>query len=89
MQTTAGPVSRHLALRALRSWRGELIRVVKRGIERKEIRRKVDPKKLAGIVISSLEGALMMSRLDGDRGVLSTAQSYLNSNLDTQARLQG
>ena len=82
------PMLRRLALRAMRGWRDELVEVVERGIERKEIKRRVDPKQLADIVISSLEGALMVSRLEGNRETLSTVQSHLDSYLDTEVRLQ-
>lgn len=82
------PMLRRLALRAMRGWRDELVEVVERGIERKEIKRRVDPKQLADIVISSLEGALMVSRLEGNRKTLSTVQSHLDSYLDTEVRLQ-
>ena len=68
------PMLRRLALRAMRGWRDELVEVVERGIERKEIKRRVDPKRVADIVISSLEGALMVSRLEGNRETLSTVQ---------------
>ena len=82
------PMLRRLALRAMRGWQDELVEVVERGIERKEIKRRVDPKQLADIVISSLEGALMVSRLEGNRETLSTVQSHLDSYLDTEVRLQ-
>ena len=82
------PMLRRLALRAMRGWRDELVEVVERGIERKEIKRRVDPKRVADIVISSLEGALMVSRLEGNRETLSTVQSHLDSYLDTEVRLQ-
>ena len=82
------PMLRRLALRAMRGWRDELVEVVERGIERKEIKRRVDPKQVADIVISSLEGALMVSRLEGNRKTLSTVQSYLDSYLDAEVRLQ-
>ena len=82
------PMLRRLALRAMRGWRDELVEVVERGIERKEIQRRVDPKQVADIVISSLEGALMVSRLEGNRKTLSTVQSHLDSYLDTEVRLQ-
>ena len=82
------PMLRRLALRAMRGWRDELVEVVERGIERKEIKRRVDPKQVADIVISSLEGALMVSRLEGNRKTLSTVQSHLDSYLDTEVRLQ-
>jgi TetR/AcrR family transcriptional regulator, transcriptional repressor for nem operon len=82
------PVLRQLALRALRGWRDDLVQVVKRGIECREIKRETNPKELADIIISSLEGALMMSRLEGDKEALLAAQSFLNSYLDTQIRLR-
>lgn len=82
------PMLRRLALRAMRGWRDELVEVVERGIERKEIKRRVDPKQVADIVISSLEGALMVSRLEGNCETLSTVQSYLDSYLDAEVRLQ-
>ena len=81
------PVLRRLALSALRGWRDELIEVARRGIQRKEIRRRVNPKQVADLVISSLEGALMMSRLERNTEVLSTAQSFLNSYPDTEVLL--
>jgi TetR/AcrR family transcriptional regulator, transcriptional repressor for nem operon len=82
------PVLRQLALRALRGWRDDLIQAVKRGIERREIKQEINPKELADIIISSLEGALMMSRLEGDKEALLAAQSFLDSYLDTQIRLR-
>lgn len=82
------PVLRQRALKALRGWRDDLIQAVKRGIERKEIKREINPKELADIIISSLEGALMMSRLEGNKDTLLTAQSFLNSYLDTQIQLR-
>ena len=82
------PVLRQLALRALRGWRDDLVRVVKHGIECREIKRETNPKELADIIISSLEGDLMMSRLEGDKEAMLITQSFLNSYLDTQIRLR-
>ena len=61
------PVLRQLALRVLRGWRDDLSQAVKHGIKRRKIKREINPKELADIIISSLEGALMMSRLEGDK----------------------
>ena len=82
------PVLRQLALRTLRGWRDDLIQAVKRGVERREIKREINPKKLADTIISSLEGALMMSRLEGDKEALLAAQSFLDSYIDAQIRLR-
>jgi TetR/AcrR family transcriptional regulator, transcriptional repressor for nem operon len=51
------PVLRELAVRALRGWRDDLIQAVKRGMERSCIKREINPKELADIIIFSLEGA--------------------------------
>lgn len=83
------PALRQLALNALRSWRNNLIRVVKGGIERGEIKRDANPREVADIIISSLEGSLMMSRLEGDKDALLAAQSFLSSYLDTRIRVRG
>jgi TetR/AcrR family transcriptional regulator, transcriptional repressor for nem operon len=81
------PVLRDRALKALRGWRRHLISIVTHGIERKEIKRGVVPKKLATVIISSLEGALMMSRLEKDREPLLAVQSYLERYLEKEVRL--
>jgi TetR/AcrR family transcriptional repressor of nem operon len=47
------------------------------GIETGEIRREVDPRRAAILIISSLEGALTISRLERDREALLGVQSHL------------
>jgi len=44
-----------------------LISTLKTGIEAGEIRRDVDPRRAAILIIYSLEGALTISRLERDR----------------------
>jgi len=82
------PVLRERALKALRAWRKRLSVVIRSGIERKEIRRGVDPKKLATLVISILEGALMISRLERHSDALVSAQSYLENYLEKEIRVR-
>ncbi len=81
------PVLRERARKALREWRDLLSSIISAGVERKEIRRGVDPKILATLIISSLEGALMISRLEHDREALLAAQSHLEHYLETEVRL--
>lgn len=78
------PALRQLALRALRRWQTDLAEVVAGGIARKEIRPEVDAKEVANMIISSLEGALMISRLEGNKHALLGIQSCLNSYFDSQ-----
>ena len=83
------PILRERALKALRGWRRILNEIVTKGIERKEIRPTVDPRKLTALVISSLEGALMMSRLEKNNEALLAIQSHLESYLEEQVRFSG
>jgi len=81
------PALRERARKALREWRDLLSSIISAGIERKEIRRSIDPRKLATLIISALEGALMISRLERDREALQTARSHLERFLETEVRL--
>ena len=80
------PVLRDRARKALHAWRGRLSEIVADGVSRKEIRRGVDPQRLATLIISSLEGALMMSRLEKNNDALLTVQSYLDRYLEMEVR---
>jgi TetR/AcrR family transcriptional repressor of nem operon len=80
------PVLRGRALQALGKWQNLLTSVINEGIQSREIRSGVDPKRLATIIISSLEGALMISRLERNRDALLAARSHLDRYLDEQVR---
>jgi TetR/AcrR family transcriptional repressor of nem operon len=81
------PVLRDRALKGLHDWRDRLRGIISTGIKRREIRRGVDSKKLATLIIASLEGALMIARLERDREALVAARSHLESYLETEVRL--
>ena len=80
------PVLRERALQALGNWQNLLISVINEGIEQREIRSGVEPNRLAMVIISSLEDALMISRLECNRDALVTAQSHLDRYLDNEVR---
>jgi hypothetical protein len=61
------PVLQERARKALRGWRNCLISVIHRGIKAREIRSKIDARKLAPLIISSREGAVMVYSLNGAR----------------------
>jgi TetR/AcrR family transcriptional regulator, transcriptional repressor for nem operon len=71
------PVLRRLARKAIRDWQTRLCRIVEEGIERGEIRRKVEPRRVANTIIATLEGALMISRLQGTKNAMQDAQASL------------
>ena len=76
------PVLRARAVKALRSWSRRLESAVKHGIEGGQISRGVDPKAVATVIIATLEGALMISRLERNQEALRLAQAHLNEYLD-------
>jgi TetR/AcrR family transcriptional repressor of nem operon len=72
---------------AWRQWRDALAEIVAAGLKRKEIRPDVDAEEVATLIISSLEGALMITRLERNKEALLTAQSHLERYLDTEVHL--
>ncbi len=80
-------VLRERARQALSSWRSYLISVIRAGIKAREIRPKIDAKKVATLSISSLEGAIMLSRLERSEEALRAVQAHLESYLETEVRL--
>jgi TetR/AcrR family transcriptional repressor of nem operon len=80
------PVLRARARKALRGWLGYLTSTIETGIARGEVRRDLDPKTTAILMVSTLEGALTISLIERDRGALLAVRSYLERYLDTEVR---
>ena len=78
------PVLRARVAKALRSWLTRLQTIVQQARERSEARADVDPKAVATLIVASLEGALMMSRLQRNDEALRRVQSYLNRYLEDE-----
>src|SRR6266478_5914612 len=79
-------VLRVRARKALRVWRNYLISMIRAGIKAREIRPRIDAKKLATLIISSLEGAIMVYRLDRTAEALRGVQAHLGSYLESEVR---
>jgi AcrR family transcriptional regulator len=67
------------AQQAMKTWKTRLVRIVEDGIQAREIRKGTDPRRIANILISTLEGALMMSRIEGNRTPMRDAQAALET----------
>jgi TetR/AcrR family transcriptional repressor of nem operon len=80
-------ILRERARKALHAWRSYLISMIRAGIKSRDIRPKVDAKKLATLIISSLEGAIMLCRLERSEEPLRAIQAHLNSCLETEVRI--
>jgi TetR/AcrR family transcriptional repressor of nem operon len=78
------PVLRARASKALRNWMVRLQTVVAEAAARKEIRKGVDPRSVATVIVATLEGALMMSRLERSDDALERAREHLHRYLDTE-----
>lgn len=75
-------VLRDLAREGLKEWRARIAEIVREGIERREISKDVDPRVVGNTIIAALEGALMISRLEGSRGALNDARRSLEVFID-------
>jgi len=79
------PTLRERTQQAMNSWRNMICRIIRKGIEKGEIRPTVNADEVATILISTLEGAVMMSKLYGDsihiERVIQHLNHYLKSHL--------
>jgi TetR/AcrR family transcriptional regulator, transcriptional repressor for nem operon len=78
------PMLRERVAKALRSWMAFLQAIVKEGIESGTMRVAADPKTVAVLVVASLEGALMMSRIERNHDSLRRVQGHLNRYIDNE-----
>ena len=78
------PAMRAKVQHAMDSLRVETIaRIVERGIERGELRPDVEPNAAATVVVSMLEGALMLGQLYGDESFMRHAAAHLDGYVDS------
>jgi hypothetical protein len=70
----------------LEAWSERIIDLVKEGKRKREIDPRTDPRRLSQLIIGSLEGALMISRIEGDDGVLEDGRAFLYEYLEQQVR---
>ena len=71
------PVLRALVKKGFSEWRARLCVVIEKGIAQE-----TQPRIVANTMIATLEGALMMSRLEGTKTALQDAQTTLDSLLE-------
>lgn len=79
------PLLRARVARALRGWMAHLEEVVNIGLETGQIRPDTDSRIVATVIVSTIEGAVMISRLEKNPDALRTAQVHLNRYLDSIA----
>ena len=80
------PQLREKARKALSSWLERLRKIVEEGQRRGEIRGDVDSSELATLIVSTLEGSLMVSRLQRQDAPRGLACLHLEEYLETSVR---
>lgn len=72
---------RDRALQAMNSSRSLIVRIIKTGIKKGEIRSTVEPDTVATVIFSAIEGAIMMSKLERNpihlKRVVAHLQTYI------------
>jgi TetR/AcrR family transcriptional repressor of nem operon len=81
-------VLRTRARKALEGWQDFLGAIIAGGIRKGEIRRDVAKAKLANLIIASLEGAIMIGRLEHSIEPLRQAKAHLDTYLESKVRLK-
>ena len=80
----AHPVLRERARGAMDQWRDTIQRILTKGIERDEIRSEVDIETFTSVMISLLEGAIMLSKLYGDSRHMQRVVTHLRHYIMTE-----
>lgn len=67
---------------AMESWRQFIVRTVKLGVERQELRPDADPEQAATIIIATIEGSIMMAKLYRDTSHVERALFHLRQYIE-------
>jgi TetR/AcrR family transcriptional repressor of nem operon len=79
-------VLRARAKRALQNWTKRLSRITSEGIKRHRIHPRVQPRQLSQLIVGSLEGALLLSRLQNNDEPLRAIRKHLDEFLEHSVR---
>jgi len=78
------PMLRSRVAKALRSWTGRMQAYVEEAQQQRDAKLDVEPKAVATLIVASLEGALMMSRIQRNDEALRGVQVHLSQYLDRE-----
>lgn len=82
----AHPALRERAHAAIQRWLALLHDMVADGIVRGEIRPEVDPDTVATVLVAALEGAVMLSKITGNREQMRRVAAHLSAYLEQTVR---
>lgn len=81
----AHPALKKKAEEAMTGWLRLIGRIVKDGVRGGELREDTDPREVASVIVATLEGALMMSKLYEDSAHMRRAGEHLRGYIETLA----
>ncbi|BCL33764.1 TetR/AcrR family transcriptional regulator [Nostoc sp. MS1] len=85
----AHPALRERTQQAMNAWLNMIRRVMQMGIEKGEIRDNVDTDEIATIIVATLEGAIMMTKLYDDTVYMQRAVNHLNHYIENTLKING
>jgi TetR/AcrR family transcriptional repressor of nem operon len=74
--------------KALRNWVARIETIVEKAAARGEIRAGADPKTAATLIVATLEGAIMITRVERNNRALACVQRQLERYIDTELAIQ-
>lgn len=80
----AHPALRSRTQQAMDSWRSLIERIVAKGVARRELHPTADPETVASVVIATIEGGIMLSKLYDDPAHLDRALNHLANYVQHQ-----
>jgi AcrR family transcriptional regulator len=82
----AHPALRERAIKSADKWQAMLQAIVRKGIERGEVRPEISAEDFATIFIATVEGAEMLNKLYGDPVHMRRAIAFLGQYIETQLK---
>lgn len=80
------PVLRERVRKALRNWQAMLRKIIEEGIVQGTMDPNIDPDAVANHIIASLEGGMVLSRIERNDTALRNARNHLDEYLETQVQ---
>ena len=71
------PLLKKKVIKAMEMWKQRIIYTLNKGIEKGEVRKEVDPREFAILFIGTLEGGIMMTRLQRDPEIFNVMAKQL------------
>jgi AcrR family transcriptional regulator len=78
------PLLKKRVNQTIAAWKKAITNVIKQGIEKGEIKKGIDASKYAGLFLSMLEGAFMLSKSTGDLAYINDSMDRMKSIIVTE-----